>query len=311
MNLIQLRSRIFELYYQKQWQQALAEIEANAPSFSAPADVAKLIFWKACFLCRLEQPESALIAFQDGQRAGLWWSEMRLRYDEDLQPLQGNPAYEALIAESIRRHGEAQAIERESIRLVSEPAPGSAAPYPCLLALHGYGGNAAETLPYWTPLTAHGWLVAALQSSQLADMNDYHWMDEAKAAQDVQRHLTELGQTYPLDSSRLAIGGFSNGGRTAVMLTLTGVIQAKYAISIVSSLRVETLAALDWPTIQASGAPRLLLIAGEKDEPTHTRMLEQAALFKANGLDVTLQIVPGMGHVVPPDLVTRMTDWLG
>lgn len=306
--LVQLRDTIFEFHHGGNWQEALTLIENQMPHFSTPAEIAKLTYWKACFLSLLGRTDEALSVLQTGLEHGLWWSEVRLRYDDDLAALQGVPAYESLIDECILRHQQAEATEHHTSYLAAEPPTDAAKPFPCLLALHGYAGNAAITLPAWAPIAAHGWLVAALQSSQLADMDDFHWMNESQSAEDVQKNLRDLSAAYPLDFDRLAIGGYSNGARTALMLTLTGMIRAKWVISVGGSLRDETLARIDW---QAVGNPRILLIVGEHDDNPLTRMTQQAELFRSNGLDVTLQIVPNMGHNIPQDLAERVIRFLG
>lgn len=308
LTLVQLRKRIFELYDQKQWQEALSLIDEHSQRLSRPSDIARLVYWKACFLSLMGMYEQALESLQEGLRAGLWWSEMRLRQDDDLRGLQGRPAFEAIVTECIARQQQAQNLNQETVKLVSQPRSGSL--YPLILVLHGYGSNAEETLPDWSQLTERGWLVAALQSSQLADIGTFHWADEEQAAQDVETNLDELKKNYALDLNRLAIGGFSNGGRTALMLALTGKIRARWVISVGGSLRDETLDSLDWTLIGSFGELHVLLIVGDHDEPSFGRMTAQCDLLKTRGLDVTLQVVPGMGHTVPSDLTARVTDWL-
>lgn len=146
-------------------------------------------------------------------------------------------------------------------------------------------------MPAWAPVAAHGWLVAALQSGQLAGMAGYHWMDELQTQREVRQHRDELAATYPLDLRRLAIGGFSNGGRAALLLALTRAVPASRVVSVGASLRDETLAGIDWLALGSAGAPRVLWIVGD-------------------GVDVTVQVVPGLGHTVPPDLSTRVAAWL-
>jgi predicted esterase len=152
-------------------------------------------------------------------------------------------------------------------------------------------------------------LVAALQSSQLAGMDGYHWVDEDQSRRDVQQHLQELSATYSLDPKRLVVGGFSNGGRTALLLALTGAIQARQVIviSVGGSLRDETFAALDWNVLGKANQPHLLLIAGDQDTQVLPRLTQQVEGFKAGGLHVDLQIVPNLGHLMPPDFAARLT----
>lgn len=141
-------------------------------------------------------------------------------------------------------------------------------------------------------------------------MAGYHWMDEARTERDVRQHLDDLAATYPLEPERLAIGGFSNGGRAALLLALTGAVPASHVVSVGATLRDETLAAIDWQARGSAGAPRVLWIVGDQDTAVLPRITGQAEVFARNGVDVTVQMVPGLGHMVPPDLPARVAAWL-
>lgn len=304
-----LRDQVFALYAQRAWQEALVLLDQVTPAWFAPAEAASIVFWQTCFLALLGRSDAALDTLEAGLQQGLWWAEQRLRLDPDLRSLQGLPRLEAVIAACRARCAEA-GRHVQPARLVAEPPDHTQPPYPLLLALHGYDETAAAALPAWAPVAAHGWLVAALQSGQLAGMAGYHWMDEARTQRDVRQHLDALAATYPLDLGRLAIGGFSNGGRAALLLALTGAIPATRVISVGAMLRDETLAAIDWQARGSAGAPRVLWIVGDQDTALLPCLTGQAELFRQNGVDVTVQVVPGLGHALPPDLASRVAAWL-
>ena len=310
LSFVELRQQVFEYHRLNRWQDALSLLELNVPRFNIPAQSASISYWQACFLCLSGQPDEALHILEEGLKHGLWWPEGRLRYDDDLHSLQGNPDYEKLIAECVKRHKQSEAVGAKTSRLIVQPSVETPTPYSCLVVLHGYAGNAKTTLPDWSSLVKHGWFVAAVQSSQVADMDGFHWVDEDRASADVRQNIDELATTFQLNFDHFALGGYSNGGRAALTLALTNSIHARYVISVGGSLRNQTLNALDWDSIRKMGAPRILLIVGERDESPLTRMTEQAQLFEAKGLDVTLQIIPEMGHSVPSDLPERVIGWL-
>ena len=310
LNFVELRGQIFEYHRLGKWEEALSLLEQYASQFDISAQSASISYWQACFLCLSDQSDEALRILEEGLKRGLWWTEVRLRYDDDLHSLQGNPEYEKLIAECVKRHKQSEAVGAKTSRLIVQPSAEIPTPYSCLVVLHGYAGNAETTLPDWSPLVKHGWLVVAVQSSQVADMDGFHWVDEDRASADVRQNIDELATTFQLNFEHFALGGYSNGGRAALTLALTSSIRTRYVISVGGSLRDQTLNALDWDSIRKMGAPRILLIVGERDESPLTRMTEQAKLFEAKGLDVTLQIIPEMGHSVPSDLPERVIAWL-
>ncbi len=310
LNFLELRAHIFEYHRLGKWKDALSLLEQYASQFDVPAQSASISYWQACFLCLSGQSDKALRILQEAVERGLWWSEIRLRYDDDLHSLQGSPDYETLIAECVKRHKQTDAMGATISRLVVQPSTETAAPYSCLIALHGYAGNAVTTLPDWSPLAKHGWLVVAVQSSQVADMDGFHWVDEDRARADVRQNIDELSTVFQLNADHLALVGYSNGGRAALTLALTGSVRTRYVVSVGGSLGDEKLNALDWASIRKTETPRILMIVGERDESALTRMTQQTKIFEANGLDVALQIIPEMGHSVPSDLSERVIVWL-
>jgi predicted esterase len=302
---LQLRTEVFRRYGLQDWQGALNLVEAQASAFSVPAEAARILYWRACFLALLGRGDAAIDALEQGLARGYWWNPLQLRSDSDLATVQNRPEFVAIINESQRRNETAAATGREPLRLVTEPSAPAQTPYPLLLALHGYGNNAAETLPEWEVMAQHGWLVAALQSTQLAGMDGYHWMDETRAAQEVYAHVDALKAAYPVNADRIVIGGFSNGGRIALMLALTGVVQAQGVVSVGATLRDEAVAALNWEALRQR-SPRLVIIVGALDKWWLERCVQQVDVFRANGLAVDLHIVPDTGHVYPADFATRL-----
>lgn len=283
-------------------------LDQSAPAFAEPAAAASIVFWQTCFLTLLGRTNEALETLEAGLQRGFWWAEQRLRHDPDLQPLQGLPRLEPIIAVCCARCAEAEHHVHPS-RLVVEPVVPTP-PFPLLLALHGYDGTAAGTLPAWSPLATHGWLVAALQSSQMAGMAGYHWSDAARTRQEMRQHCDELAATYPLNLGRLVIGGFSNGGRAALLLAFTRALPVSAVVSVGASLPDEALGAIDWQARDSAGWPRVLWVVGERDAPVLPRITSQAELFTRHGVAATVEVVPGLGHEVPPDLATRVAAWL-
>lgn len=308
LTFVQVREKIYTMHPTKQYQAALDLLEAQIKHFEKPVEIAKIIYWRACFLCLVGQADEAMYALAEALGQGYWWNGSMLANDDDLAHLRHRPAFAVLITECERRQAVAEAEGAATLRLVVSPE--SAPPYPLVIGLHGYGSNAEVALAEWSPMTGEGWLVAALQSSQVADMDGYHWNDEARAIQDITFHLDELAQAYALDETRLMVGGFSNGSRTALRVTLTGAIKARYVVAIGGSLSDETLAALDWKHIREGNPPRILMMTGEHDSGILERLQHQAEIFAAQGLDVTMQVIPTAGHVVPTDLIERIRAWL-
>jgi hypothetical protein len=121
--------------------------------------------WRMCSACLMGDGALALQLLKEALAAGHWYDEAGLREDTDLASLQGLPEFERLVELSLRRRSEALAQAKPMLQTF-EPE-GQPQPYPLLLALHGNISNLEESARYWRLATAHGWLVAAPQSSQV------------------------------------------------------------------------------------------------------------------------------------------------
>jgi predicted esterase len=81
-------------------------------------------------------------------------------------------------------------------------------------------------------------------------------------------------------------------------------------VSVGASLPDEALAAIDWEASGGAGWPRTLWLVGERDVYALPRITSQAELFTGHAVRVTVEIVPGLGHEVPPDLAMRFASWM-
>lgn len=285
-------------------------IEQYLEYFEKEAAIAKLLYWKACFLCLQGEADQGLQTLQDGLGRGLWWSQRRLKFDEDLSPLQDNETYQELIIECIVRHKKAQRTNNNASYLFEMPSPSIKPPIPIMLALHGHASNAAFTLPHWSNLKTSGWLVTAIQSSQLAGMDEFHWTDVQRARDDVNQCLTSISADHHGDTNQTAISGYSNGARVALELALKRSVRCNWVISIGGYLLEEQLRQINWQQLKKAISPKVLLVVGEYDRFALEKMRDQAAIMQSKGVNVMLQIVPGIAHTIPNDLADRIQRWM-
>jgi len=146
----QISGKFFELYGQGSYTGALNLVEGALGQF--PEHRTEMITWKLCMLSRTGQLEKAIETLRDAvETSSYWWMPGGLRKDPDLAPLQGNPAYEQLVAVCEARQQSAAQNNRPE-RLVFRPKAGSSAPYPLLISFHGWGQNAESDAP-----TGRGW----------------------------------------------------------------------------------------------------------------------------------------------------------
>jgi tetratricopeptide (TPR) repeat protein len=231
----ELQRRVFALYREKRFAEALQTLEGAA---STLPDYARLTYWKACFLCLQGQSEAALQALQEGLERGLWYSQTRLA-DPDLAPIQGRPEFQAILEESERRSQTAQTSVQTKLRVFPPRYLDSSTPL--LMAFHMKGANLEETAPHWVSAAERGAFVAVLQSDQLDGPNEYGWGDYPRAKQAAQKAFAVLKTQHPFNPDYVVMGGASQGAGLAVRLTLEAALPSRGFIAVVGAGPLEPL----------------------------------------------------------------------
>jgi poly(3-hydroxybutyrate) depolymerase len=217
------------------------------------------------------------------------------------------PEFERLVAVSERGHAAAQASARP-VMLVREPAAGDAGPYPLLIALHGQGGTAEADLESWQKACSQGWLVAALQSAQLAWPGAYAWDDRDKAQEQVLSQFEGLCALYRVDRSRVVVGGYSQGGALAIRLTLNGSLPARGFLSVVPGMIDQELLT-EWAAARRDHPLRGYIVAGGKD-PRYGFFKQACETLPQNDIPCQMEDHPEMGHEFPPDFEKTLENAL-
>jgi predicted esterase len=291
----QFSGKFFELYGQGAYTEALSLVDDAFAQF--PEHRVEMITWKLCMLSRAGQLEKAIETLRDAvETSSYWWMPDGLRKDPDLAPLQGNPAYEQLVAVCEARQ-QAAAQNNRPERLVFQPKKGSSEPYPLLISFHGWGQNAEVNAPHWQGLADQGWLVAVTRSSLEVADGMFTWDNLERGVDEAKTHYEALCREFPVDSNRVVLGGFSHGGGLAVWLALTQAIQVCGVVGVGPYLNaIDTLA----PTLPQKPIPnvRFYVISGaeENDEGMFAKI---GALCAEKGIPFQHEVVPGIGHEFP------------
>jgi predicted esterase len=287
---------LFQRYYSGDYAGALEIAEELAVRY--PEQAVHTYLWRICLTSRLKHVDESLRLFAEGLEAGYWWAERGLRQDPDLEPLQGLPEFERMVATSHARHMAAQAAVQPDLQVY---IPTSAAPpYPLLIALHGRGYSPEDnSASYWKHACDLGWLVAIPRSSQLCWPGAYGWDDGELAGKEIVAHYNTLCAQHPVDHHRLVITGISQGGALAIHLVLGRKLFARGFLAVVPGNSVtEGLEALV-QSAQGSGV-RGYLIAGGKD-PRYEMFKRVHAMLLQHGIPCEMEDYPELGHEFPPD----------
>ncbi|MGZ3582356.1 MAG: alpha/beta hydrolase, partial [Ktedonobacterales bacterium] len=239
---------------------------------------------------------------EEALQHGYWYGEQIMRLSPSWQPLQGMPAFERVAAMCKEREAAAHAESRVFVR---EPEGGIEAGqrYPLLVALHGNGDNATRALAAWQAATSAGWLLAVIQSSQMAGSDAYGWFDVDLARREIQGQYASVCQQYPIDAGRVILAGFSMGGELALRLTLDGTIPARGFALLGPGGAIEPAEA--WLSfIEAGATPGLrgyVMLGAEDVNVSQDEIRSLVALLNGHGISCGFETIPNVGHEYPAE----------
>ncbi|MDQ3927724.1 MAG: hypothetical protein M3328_01110 [Chloroflexota bacterium] len=296
-----LVSQALELHKGQAYAEALDLLTAEGDQY--PEQAAMILYLRSCMATRLEDHDLALQIIEDALCLGYWYSEQLINRTRSWQPLRGIPRFERAIEVCKERQQQAEAGARLFTR---EPEGGCSTKRPCplLVALHGNWGNAPNTLREWDPASTDGWLVVAIQSSEVWAWNAYAWEDQESALRDIKAQYEGLCACYAMDGERLIVGGISSGGETALRAALDGTIPATGFIVLAPD--GADVAALTPYTEQAEarGLRGYFLLGEEDGSVSHEAVRGVVAMLNTRKVPCKLELLPGVGHEYPPNFAT-------
>lgn len=207
-----------------------------------------------------------------------------------------------------------------TFRLPDDYRPGLS--YPLLVYVPGFHGNRAGNIGNAEMIAGHtGWIVATLPLFKAA-------VDEAEPGQGIivsledysvisKAYATMLGRLFELvpniDRSRSGMVGFSNGALTLAVLLSThdAFIRSHFRSFVLVDHGQAHLTDLHKSDVRDG---RYLLLFG--DQPDYGRDLKlrgcalQQDQWRLLGVNLTCEIMKGVGHAFPPEYMSRVGQWL-
>jgi dienelactone hydrolase len=224
MSYQELDARVMRLYVDQDYAAALRLLTAEGPRY--PEDEFDVCYLRSCLAARQGDYGLATGILEQALERGMWFGETLLRRSPSWLPLQGRPDFEKVVTACLERQRTEQAGQPPA-RYAALFPDGGTAPYRAVVALHGNGENVRKALRGWRALTGMGWLLAAIESSQIIQSDGYVWDDTDVALREIREQYGALAADHELDADRLVIAGFSMGGHTALRAALTGTVPAR------------------------------------------------------------------------------------
>lgn len=115
-------------------------------------------------------------------------------------------------------------------------------------------------------------------------------------------HYDTILKRYPIDARRTVLAGFSQGGRTAIWLTLSGILPARGFLGIACALPDEEIRSL---LRDREPKHHGYLIVGTKDY-VYEQTLGMADLLRSYLTPVEVETIEGLAHEIPEDFDLRL-----
>jgi predicted esterase len=293
-----MRAHLGELYGQKKYKEAAELLDKSLTVF--PAHVRANTYNLAIMCLHLEQYQRGVNALLYGLERGVWYG----RYDFEMelwQPYKSQKIFQDFLAKNTAIRMEKQKSAKPELKLSTPEGYDPARTYPLFIALHGGGENIEDFSARWrSDRLKSEFLVAYLQSSQVVSMDGFGWTEDMELAKkEIQDAFEELRETYPVDETRIIIGGFSSGGVASLETALAGTLPVSGFVVLCPG-RPDGFTAARVKEAARRGI-RGTLLTTEMDQ----RIAEQKAMIQImeqEGLPCEFIVTPNIGHWYPEDL---------
>lgn len=288
-----------QLEDQNKLPEAVTVYEEIAKRF--PERQAQVRSWIALDYAFLGQHEKTMEIWRDGHAQGLFYGIMPAR--EPYNKMTGIAGFDAIAKRDAELRDAAARAGQMRYEMVTPNGYSAGRKYPLFIVLHGGGDSIDRAKTYWTsPALRQGYLVAYMQSHLPFNSWTYSWRTDARTREGVRKLYEEIVAKYPVDTSRVFIGGMSAGGMMALDVVFQNVIPvAGFVVNcpVIPSDFAPAMA----EAVQKRGV-RGATITGDKDF-AYERQKQMVEAFTKAGVSHQFDVIPGMGHSVPQDFGAR------
>lgn len=288
----ELAQKMVEYFQNKQYAEALELILTECDNF--PDDRMDADYWKMVSAARVENRKLVYEIAHKSLADGLWYGEFLWRQSPSYAPLQGDPEFEQIVAESL--DAQKRDMPSEPVVITKLPANHSDKS-PLLIALHGNQSSAEKTRPFWEPAVLDGWVTVIPQSNQAMQKDALGWDGLETSYACIKERFEALD--IPFDSKRVIIAGHSMGGFVAIRMALEGMLPVCGFIvngPAVPYLDEEEELEKILPHAKERGL-RAYFIVGEKDDDIFIpKVIELAEKIKAADIPCEVEMIPDATH---------------
>jgi len=220
--------------------------------------------------------------------------------DTDLDLIRSHPGFAeaaALIEKNSDRELEAfkKKVENAKVLTFLPPRLDAGKPVPLIVALHGYGSDAADIASLWRPLAAEvGAILIAPQAVTPAGRG-FNWGVIEQAQYLILNAIEDARSKHNIDPKRIVLTGFSQGGG---MSFTVGLRHPEMFAGVIPMAAFYDHGLTPIPAKATSDLPRFFIMNGALDEEADNNR-DAARRLEAIGAPVELRIYEGVGHALP------------
>lgn len=294
----EMRAHIGKLYQQKKYTEAAEILEKALTQF--PDHLHANAFNLALMRVQLEEHDKALEALEYGLDHGVWFGKYELN-NEIWDPLREMERFRVFVQKNEEKRQAAQKSVQPKMEILVPGDFDKGKKYPLFIALHGGGENIEVFQPQWTSeLLKKEFIVAYPQSTQLVSMTGFSWTEDIELAKtEIKKAYEKILQNFPVDPSRVVIGGFSSGGVASLAAILGKTIPA-IGFVVLCPAKPADFTPEKVKEAKERGI-RGTLITTEMD-PRLPDQKGMAEIMKTEGLDHEFIVTPNIGHWYPENL---------
>lgn len=293
----EMRAAVVELFGQQRYADAAAILAGAVARY--PEHVLANTFNLALMYASLGDGEEAARALDDGHRRGVFygrWSFEGAPWDT----LGAVASFRRVLARNAELIAEAQRTSVMKLEVVTPAGYDPERKYPLFIALHGGAENLAQFRPRWTsPRLREEFIVAYVQSSQVAAMDGYHWQDDAITRRELEQAYRTVLAQHAVDTRRVLIGGFSSGGYGALMTLPAETLPIAGFVVLCPEVPPDPGREVVNDLVRRGVRGTLLTTARDGRLEQQRQYIDQLA---KGGLDVRFSVTPNAGHWYPEDL---------
>lgn len=269
-------------------------IEYFKNAFELDSTYAPLAYNIACCYSLLNNKDSAITWLERTIALGTYEFER----DKDFDNIRETKEFKELVQKADTLLAQAKKKEWKPIIYTPEDYD-TTKQYPLFIGLHGYGGSPTHFARSTARMLAEqGYICAIPYGNVVHGLTSFSWAKMIECEEVILKFIKEIESQYSIDTSRIILLGYSQGGSRAFSIGLRNPDVFKGIIAVAGTFDEEELKGHLEKLIGRDLS--VFIMIGQKDRKKRIESNRRAKeLLEKYGIRVHLDVYPGVGHAFP------------